>query len=63
MRIDREFHDPKIVEALERVDETTLLEILDNAEVLDALKHARKQNESTRPAADFFADINPTEKD
>ncbi len=57
MRIDREFHNPKIIEALKRVDEATLMEILDDAEVLDALKHASKQLEPTRPAGDFFAEL------
>jgi hypothetical protein len=57
VRIDREFHNPKIIEALEHVDEATLMEILDDAEVLDALKHAAKQHEPVRPAGDFFAEL------
>lgn len=54
MRIDREFQNPRIVEALQHVDETTLAEILDDAEVLDALKHAAEQAEPTRPAGAIF---------
>ncbi len=57
VRIDREFHNPKIVEALEHVDEATLMEILDDAEVLDALKHAQKQNDPVRPAGKFFSEL------
>ncbi len=57
VRIDREFHNPKVIEALEHVDEATLMEILDDAEVLDALKHAQKQNDPVRPADDFFAEL------
>lgn len=57
VRIDREFHNLKVVEALQHVDEATLMEILDDAEVLDALKHAQKQKEPTRPAGEFFAEL------
>jgi hypothetical protein len=57
MRIDREFHNPKIIEALKRVDEATLVEILDDAEVLEALKLVSKQHEPVRPASDFFAEL------
>jgi len=57
VRIDREFHNPNIVKALQHVDETTLAEILDNSEVLDALKHAQKQADPTRPANEFFDEL------
>ena len=57
MRIDREFHNPRIVEALRHVDEDTLAEILDDSEVLDALKHAKKENEPVRPAGEFIKEL------
>lgn len=57
MRIDREFNDPKVIEALEHVDEATLMEILDDAEVLDALKQAKRRNDPMRPAAEFLAEL------
>ncbi len=57
MRIDREFHNPRIVEALKHVDEDTLAEILDDSEVLDALKHAKKEDEPVRPAGEFFKEL------
>ena len=57
VRIDREFHNPRIVEALRHVDEDTLAEILDDSEVLDALKHAKKENEPVRPAGEFIKEL------
>ena len=62
VRIDREFHNPKIIEALRHVDEVTLAEILDDSEVLDALKHAQKQNDPTRPAGEFFSELRDEKK-
>lgn len=61
VRIDREFHNPKVIEALKHVNEATLMEILGDAEVLDALKHAQKQDDPVRPAGDFFAELQKDE--
>ncbi len=44
---------------LDGVDGETLLKILDDVEVLDALKHAKKQNDPIRPAGEFFAENDP----
>jgi hypothetical protein len=61
MRIAREFNNPEIVKALACVAESTLSEILDNAEILEALEKAKKQNDPIRPAGDFFAELKKDE--
>nr|VFJ95935.1 MAG: hypothetical protein BECKLFY1418A_GA0070994_10547 [Candidatus Kentron sp. LFY] len=57
IRIDREFSNPDIVLALQHMDEDILAEILDDTEVLEALMHARESGEPTRPANEFFAEL------
>nr|VFJ92694.1 MAG: hypothetical protein BECKLFY1418B_GA0070995_10386 [Candidatus Kentron sp. LFY] len=39
------------------MDEDILAEILDDTEVLEALMHARESGEPTRPANEFFAEL------
>jgi len=38
-------------------DEDILAEILDDAEVPEALKHVKESSEPTRPANEFFAEL------
>nr|VFK45566.1 MAG: hypothetical protein BECKTC1821E_GA0114239_10519 [Candidatus Kentron sp. TC] len=57
VHIDREFSNPDVILALQHVDENILADILDDAEILDALMHARENGEPTRSADEFFAEL------
>jgi hypothetical protein len=46
-----------LLEVMRGVDQEAVMDVLGDIEVLDALRHAQKSGESTRPAADFFKEI------
>nr|VFJ43174.1 MAG: hypothetical protein BECKFW1821A_GA0114235_10039 [Candidatus Kentron sp. FW]VFJ69709.1 MAG: hypothetical protein BECKFW1821B_GA0114236_11704 [Candidatus Kentron sp. FW] len=55
--IDRTFTNPNVILALRHVDENILAEMLDDAEVLEALMRIRESGEPTRPADEFFSEL------
>lgn len=46
-----------LLEVMRGVDQESVMDVLGDVEVLDALRHAQKSGESTRPTADFFKEI------
>jgi len=43
--------------ALKKIEEILIEESIDDAEVLAALKHAQQEAKATRPASEFFEEI------
>lgn len=46
-----------LLEVMRGVDQEAVMDVLDDAEVLAALKHVQMEADTTRPAAEFFAEI------
>nr|VFJ63350.1 MAG: hypothetical protein BECKDK2373C_GA0170839_110617 [Candidatus Kentron sp. DK]VFJ63614.1 MAG: hypothetical protein BECKDK2373B_GA0170837_112718 [Candidatus Kentron sp. DK] len=57
IHIDRTFTNPNVILALRHMDENILAEMLDDAEVLEALMRIRASGEPTRSADEFFSEL------
>nr|VFK10500.1 MAG: hypothetical protein BECKLPF1236A_GA0070988_100392 [Candidatus Kentron sp. LPFa]VFK26823.1 MAG: hypothetical protein BECKLPF1236C_GA0070990_100392 [Candidatus Kentron sp. LPFa] len=57
VHIDRTFTNPSVILALRHMDENILAEMLDDAEILEALMRIRESDEPTRSADEFFSEL------